>query len=305
VNRTLAALLRTHDGVLTRAGVVRVVPSHVLDHALASGRLVRMLPGVYVGPDRADELDVRHRASLAYAGPESALGQLSAVRVWLGCRAPPLPDDLVHVVVPAARRLRATVGVSVHRRTGFGPADVVVRADLRVTRLERALVDSWPLLGAVERRAVVLTAVGDRRTTPQRISAELCRVPNLPRRRELADLLRLLDAGCRSELEIWGYREVFTGPGFAHLEWQVPVRLGKRTVYLDVFDRAAGVAFELDGAAYHSSPIDRERDLRRDAALAAVGIVVVRYTHERLHREVAAVRREALAILNAQSRRGA
>jgi very-short-patch-repair endonuclease len=149
----------------------------------------------------------------------------------------------------------------------------------------------------------VIGAVADRRTTAQRVAEELVRVPNLRGRRDLVELLGQLAAGCHSELEVWGCREVFTGPGFEHLEWQAPVRLRRRTIYLDAFDREARVAFELDGAAWHTSPVDRARDLRRDAALAALGILVVRYTYERLHAEPMAVRAEARSILAVHRRR--
>jgi len=60
--------------------------------------------------------------------------------------------------------------------------------------------------------------------------------------------------------------------------------------------------WELDGREGHVSKADRERDLRRDAALAARGILVVRFTHYRLTHEPEAVRREILAILAARRR---
>jgi very-short-patch-repair endonuclease len=41
----------------------------------------------------------------------------------------------------------------------------------------------------------------------------------------------------------------------------------------------------------------RERDLRRDAGLATLGVQVVRFTHDRLTLEPQVVRREVLAIL--------
>jgi hypothetical protein len=71
-----------------------------------------------------------------------------------------------------------------------------------------------------------------------------------------------------------------------------PVRLGDRTVYLDVDAERERVGFELDGAAFHGDPEQREADLCRDAALAALGIQVVRFSHRRLVREPGAVRRE-------------
>jgi len=82
------------------------------------------------------------------------------------------------------------------------------------------------------------------------------------------------------------------------------VRVAGRTYYLDVYAERERVAFELDGATAHGSPGQREADLRRDAALATMGILVVRFTHRRLVSETAAVRAEVIAILAAR-RRGA
>jgi very-short-patch-repair endonuclease len=79
-----------------------------------------------------------------------------------------------------------------------------------------------------------------------------------------------------------------------------PIRLPGHTVYLDLYAPAEKVNIELDGGATHSSPADRERDRRRDAALAALGILVVRYTHHRLTHDPDGVRREVLAILAAR-----
>ncbi|MFC0505742.1 DUF559 domain-containing protein [Micromonospora costi] len=57
---------------------------------------------------------------------------------------------------------------------------------------------------------------------------------------------------------------------------------------------------ELDGATSHGDLRQREVDLRRDALLATVGILVVRFSHHRLVREPEAVRRETLALLAAR-----
>jgi very-short-patch-repair endonuclease len=84
------------------------------------------------------------------------------------------------------------------------------------------------------------------------------------------------------------------------LEWNVRVRLGGRTAYLDVYCREVRVNFELDGAKYHTSAADRERDARRDAALAAMGIMVVRFTHDQLVNHPEQVRAQVLAIIAAR-----
>ncbi|MFK3979186.1 DUF559 domain-containing protein [Micromonospora sp. NPDC050397] len=74
-------------------------------------------------------------------------------------------------------------------------------------------------------------------------------------------------------------------------------------MYLDVYAERERVAFELDGAATHGDPRQREIDLRRDALLATVGILVVRFSHRRLLHETTEVRREVVAILAGRGRR--
>ncbi|WP_433111757.1 DUF559 domain-containing protein [Micromonospora sp. CA-246542] len=98
-------------------------------------------------------------------------------------------------------------------------------------------------------------------------------------------------------MEIWGHDHVFTGPTMPVFRRQVPIRLGRRTVYLDMFAERERVNIELDGATTHGDTRQREIDLRRDALLATVGILVVRFAHRRLVHEADDVRRETLAIL--------
>ena len=77
------------------------------------------------------------------------------------------------------------------------------------------------------------------------------------------------------------------------------MKLRHGTVSLDVFDPETRTNFELDGVSYH---LDRDRDLRRDAALAATGITVVRLTHDHLTGPIADVQREVMAILASRRR---
>lgn len=250
--------------------------------------------------NRVGEFDprLRRRAVLAYANGRGALSHTSALEVW-GLRQQP-DGEPMHLSVPAAGvRLLSGEQLVVHRRRRFamGPPDVVVRRGVAVTCLERTLVDAWPLLPPAERRAPLIKAVNDRMTTPARVAEALANAPRLPGRAELRVLLDRLTAGCRSPLEIWGYDHVFTGPGMPPFQRQVRVQVGRRTTYLDVYAEQERVNFELDGAATHGDPRQREIDLRRDALLATVGILVVRFAHRRLVHETAAVRREILAIL--------
>ena len=135
-------------------------------------------------------------------------------------------------------------------------------------------------------------------TTADRVLDALrTNTPRLPGRAALEALLGKIAAGCRSELELWGYDHVFLGPGIPVLERQVPVSVDGRTVYLDLFHRPTATNFELDGAKWHDRVSQRERDVARDATLATLGIHAIRFTHDRLTLEPEAVRRQVIAIL--------
>lgn len=161
--------------------------------------------------------------------------------------------------------------------------------------LDEALVQSWPLLPAAKRAGVAIDLITGRHLTAAAVTRRLAETPKLAGAAELRRVLKLLAAGCRSPLELWGALHVFTGPGMPPLLRQYPVA----GYYLDLYAERERVAFELDGAAYHASAVQRERDLRRDATLAALGIQVVRFTYVRLMSEPDEVRRQALAILAA------
>ena len=293
----MASALAAGGGVLVwdRAGAL---PRWVVDNALRSGRLTRALPGVFIDATQAADPEARRVAALAYT--HGALSFTTALAVWgLLEEGPGAP---VHVTVPRSRTIRSGAWLIVHRPHGTDAA-AVLRRGLLVTRVEHSLVDAWSMLPRARRREPVIRAVNERYTTAARIGEAVADAPRLKGRAELRRLVGLLATGCRSELEIWGHDRVFTGRAMPRFSRQVPITLGARTVYLDVFAESERVNFELDGATTHGDPRQREIDLRRDAALAAGGILVVRFTHRRLLTEPEPVRSEVLAIL--RSRRGA
>jgi hypothetical protein len=112
-------------------------------------------------------------------------------------------------------------------------------------------------------------------------------------------LLDLIAGGCESELEIWGVTHVLPGtPQLPAPVQQYRIRLDDgRWVRLDAAYPEARVAVELDGAAFHGSRAARERDLRRDTALAALGWVVLRFSYARLVSDPEGCRREIEAVV--------
>ncbi|HET9901783.1 MAG TPA: DUF559 domain-containing protein [Actinomycetes bacterium] len=260
---------------------------------------MRLLPSIYLHPDQLDDAGARERAALLYAGNDAVLSHTSALRHW----QLPVPSarQAVHVTVSNVTGRRAFRDVLVIH-TSDAPIVAVHRSGVPVTRLERSIVDSWALLTGAEQRAPAILAVSDRKTTAGRLLHVALARPNLKGRASLLALCGALEQGCRSELELWGLRHVFHDPRFADGVWQLPVRVGTRVLFLDLAFERERVDVELDGAAYHHHPRDRERDMRRDAALSTMGWLVLRYSYARLHADQANVTNEVAAVLATRRR---
>ncbi|WP_369252427.1 DUF559 domain-containing protein [Geodermatophilus amargosae] len=297
--RDLLPLLGPH-GVARTSDLAGRVDRHTVGRWVAQGRLLRPHRGVVATPESWEEWRTRALAGvLATAG---VLSHSTALAVWRV-----LDDDggPVHVSVPAHRRALHGPGLVVHRVRAL---DVDRLGTFPVTPLPRALVDGWGWASgrhgsrrAVDRlRGAVIGTLRERQVRTADLAREAALRAALPGHRDLVDLLRLVERGCQSELEIWGVRHVLTGPGMPRFEQQHPVVLPWGTAHLDAALPELRVAVELDGAAFHGSAEARERDTRRDVALAALGWVVLRFSHRRLTRDPDGCRREILQVCRAR-----
>lgn len=298
VDRLLARELQDGRGIVKASAETRVA----LANAVRSGQLLRLYPEIYVDSGLMRRLSghgqyqLRCRAALQYVRGSGAISHVSALSVWDLLPA----QGKIHITVDRATRQRSTNGLAVHHHEGFAQVKRFRRAGVTVTSAADALVTSWPMLMPDSRIGCVVRAIEARTASASQIREALARLPKLRGRKALVTLLNQVDSGCRSPLEIWGAQHVFTGREFAGLKRQFPVRIAGQLFLLDLFAEAEKVNFELDGTAFHGNTIQRERDLKRDALLATLGIVVVRYSYARLMSEPDAVRLEARAILTSR-----
>jgi very-short-patch-repair endonuclease len=287
------------EGVVPMSELTRKVDRHTVGSWVAAGRLLRPYPGVLVLPERFDEWRVRALAAL-YA-TNGVLSHSSALAVWgLAPRS-----GRLHVSVPSSRRAMRGAGLTVHR---VDPLITSRLGPFPVTLLPRTLVDTWghaagrtggPRAVDIVRGAVI-DVLRDRRATPAELRGEVTRRPSLPGRGRLTALIGLVESGCQSELEIWGVQHVLRGPGLPTFVQQYPVDLGQRMVRLDAAVPELKVAVEMDGAAFHGSADARERDTRRDVALAALGWVVLRFSYRRLMDDPEGCRRDIMRVCAAR-----
>ncbi|WNV76936.1 DUF559 domain-containing protein [Geodermatophilus sp. DSM 44513] len=296
----LAALLP--HGSARRDRVTLATSSTSVSRWLTDGDVVLLHPGVLALPDRAGEWPVRARAAVLWArGPLSHLSAL-AVHQLVPARPGPL-----HVTVPADRWPRGAVGVTVHRTTLT--LETVGVNGLPVLDAARSLVDAWAWSCTPRRnpraasevpvvRQAVIEAVRTRAVDVDDLRAASAQQQRHSGRRELVELLDLVAGGCQSELEVFGVLHVLRDPRIPPFVQQHRVALPTgRTVYLDAAWPRLRVAVELDGAAFHGSREQRERDMRRDTALATLGWVVLRFSYRRLVTDPAGCRREIEAVL--------
>ncbi|MGY1846071.1 DUF559 domain-containing protein [Blastococcus sp. SYSU DS1021] len=282
--------------VASTAALAQHVDPRTISRWLASGRLVRLHPGWVTVPQLADDWAVRAHAATSYCG-----GPLSH---WSALAVHGLGEEYTQLDVtgPAGSRVRTTRWVRVHRsRTPLG---LTAARGLVTTPVPRALVDTWgdahcatamrasPGLA----RAAVLRAVQRRSVDAAEVTGELARHPNLPGRSALHELLALVAGGSHSELEIFGLQHILTVPGLPECRRQHRVLLPEGPVLLDAAWPEVRLAVELDGAAFHGSEDARERDLRRDASLAALGWQTLRFSYRRATSEPASCRAQIAQI---------
>ena len=288
-------LLSTQRGLATRQELLRVVPRTVLDGFVERGVLRRVFPHVYTAKGNPATGDRRLLAALLSVGPHAALSHRSA----LALRGLVEPAGPVHVVVDHRRRLSGARDLHVHRRQGLDDdqdAVEVVRG-LRVTALADSLVDAWPDLPRADRRPTVLDAVRRTRLDPALLAAAAQRRPNIGGHRDLVRTASLLADGVTSELEALAVVGVFTHRSLPRSRGQVAVLCPDGiTRHHDRAWKEAMLAVELDGAAFHSSPQQRAADLARDAVLAAMGWLVLRFTYAEVLRDPDGVRAKVLAV---------
>jgi hypothetical protein len=277
----LAELAELQDQVVSRRQLLELEMSPAeIRRLLRRRELVRVHAGVYV----------------CHTGPLT-----EAQRLWVAvlacwpaalCRDSVLDgpgEGPVHVAVDHRRTVRAPAGVVVHR---------MARLDDRVrwnqsppaVRFECSVIDvalDKPDVAAMYQ--VLAGALQSRRTTVEKLRAEVGSRTRVRDRQLLAALLDDLAEGACSVLER-GYLALERAHGLPSsgpdVTRQRPVADGSRSRYQDVCYEAYGTTVELDGRAFHDNARARDDDAGRDLdnAVSTDG-VTVRLTHGQVFRD--------------------
>lgn len=240
---------------------------------LGRGHWQQLQHGVYAlfsgQPTREAEL----WAAVLRAGAGAVLSHHTAAEL---AHLTDTPSRLIHVTVPASRRVQPVAGLALHISSRVPQARHPSCLPPR-TRIEDTVLDLAGL-GATFDEAFgwVTRACGRRLTTEDRLRSALAARGRMRWGEALARVLADPAGGLHSVLEFRYHRDVERAHCLPRASRQVRVRRGQRTEYRDALYDSYQVVVELDGRVAH--PADtRWRDIRRDNAAAAAGAVTLRY----------------------------
>ncbi len=272
----LGRLLRAQDGVVARAQVLALggTPGDIR-RRLRRREWAAVHPGVYVAHTGPLTTRQRHWAAVLACGPGAALHRESALEA-----AGSVPDrgrrrGPVQVAVDSRRRVVAPPGVRVERIvdldswTGGHRHPPRVGVELAALKVASTRDES----GAI---AAVADVCREGRTTPERLLLALDRLPRLPRRGWLAEVLDDVASGTHSVLEHRYLDQVERAHGLPAGRRQRREVTSGGVVVRDVLYEEAAMLVELDGRFGHTDTDDLWDDLDRDVAAAATGRLTLR-----------------------------
>ncbi len=286
------------DGVaVTREQIVERFGHKAFTHGRAGGQIACIVPGIYVLAVRATHRSTRLAACTRWLADRGAISGLAACHIY-GLEVRDLPN--IAVVIQRSRRSRLPSWVHTRSLTAGIPIQNV--DGHRVVPLEYALIDAVRERGLEGVKGPLLDAIREGKTDSARILEAVRSLPRVKHRRPLVRFLENLKGGIHSYLEYLADTCVFNIPQLAALERQVAFWVDGKEYRVDTLDRETMTAIELDSRKHHGSEAARRRDLERDAALASIGILTLRFTYEQICTEPLTCRKRILATIAARRR---
>ncbi|MGD7787174.1 DUF559 domain-containing protein [Propionibacteriaceae bacterium Y1700] len=291
-NRAEVERLLRRDGVVLRRQHPEL--KDVLTWHARRGRLVALLPGVYVDAGQRTDPAIRLRAGSLWV-PDGVLTETAAAKLTY---APGIA--LSTITVAAGHERKGRPGFTVQHR--YVPPELIVeRGGIRCTSAALTALDLVADTGSGQPIDDVLrTGHADLAD----LRAALALSPY--RRGNPLRLQMLLDSRDRpwSEAERVLHR-LLRGAGITGWRSNLPVTTSLGDHYLDVGFRRRRLGLEVDGYEHHSDRQSFERDRARQNALVLDGWIVLRFTWRMLTQEPASVLAAVRQALDGNTRIGA
>lgn len=290
-------LAATQNGVVSRAQAKQCgMTARQIEARLESGRWQRVMPAVYRVEGSPPTWRQQLKAASLWARTRFALSHHAAAALWGFSR---YPEGAIELTL--TRFSRAPTGVVLHQVDVLEPRAVASLEGLRVTTVERTLLDLAGCDGPEDVRAACDEAMRRKWTNTERMSVAIERAgrrPGVALLRSLVDGYLGGQGPTESELETHVV-ELLQACGLPTPTRQARVVVGGRVRRLDFRIPGTRVVIEADGYAWHSSPESFERDRERNNALIARGFRVLHWTWRALREEPHTLVGQLLTLLSA------
>ena len=266
---------------LRAAGISRTA----IQWRVRRSRLFPLHYGVYAAGHPGPVALGDETAALLAAGMDAVVGGLSAAALW-GLIHPEAADGPIEILVPRQRRLTLP-RVTVRRTQILLPRDVAIKDGLPLTSPARTLLDLAEQ--TTLRRAELAFDRGliDRLVTRAQVSDVIDRANG---RRGAGVLRALVEPDRRTATVTRSEAEERMLALVRAAQLPVPrVNARLHGYEVDFYWPEARLVLEVDGFRFHSGRRAFEHDRRKDAALTAAGLSVIRVTWHALTTEPLAV----------------
>ena len=272
---TLRYVAQNQGGVVSRSQAIRAgLSPGMIKFRVRSGRWRQIHPGVYA--TFSGDLTRRTRlwAAVLSAGPGAALSHETAAELH---RLADRPVEMIHLTVPAGRRVSAAEGVSLHRSARVTEA-VQANTHPPRTRVEETVLDLTQTAKTFDDVCGWVTrAIARELTDETGLRHAMTSRKRMRWREDLAELIVAAAGGDHSVLEFRYHRDVERAHGLPEPARQVPfVTPGGRRGRRDRVYEPYGLVIELDGRLAHQAE-NQGKDKTRDNAAAADGKQTLRY----------------------------
>lgn len=292
--REIARIASRQHGALTHRQLLGLgVDKSTVSRWVGRGRLHRIHRGVYLVGHTAVSDRGRWMSAVLVAGDGAALSRHAAAALWGIHRG-----RFHHIDVVSPNQHRPSAEVAFHRSSCLDPRDFTIVDGIPVTTVARTIVDLGDVMTPAQLARVMHEAAYLQLLDVNDVRAALQRVRG--RRRTWCVTAALAmhsegSVGTRSGLEDRMLAAVASWP-VPRPRINVRVQLEDCSYELDMWWPNHGVCVEVDGPG-HQRPQVQLADAARDAALAAVGIIVIRVTAEDLRRRRRHIRRRLESAL--------
>jgi hypothetical protein len=268
-------MAQNQGGAVSRSQAIRAgLSPGMIKFRVRSGRWRQIHPGVYA--TFSGDLTRRTRlwAAVLSAGPGAALSHETAAELH---RLADKPVEMIHLTVPAGRRVSAADGVRLHRSARVMEA-VQANTHPPRTRVEETVLDLTQTAKSFDDVCGWVTrAIARELTDETRLRQAMTSRKRMRWREDLAELIVAAASGDHSVLEFRYHRDVERAHGLPEPARQVPFTTpGGRRGRRDRVYEAFGLVIELDGRLAHPAE-NQGKDKTRDNAAAADGKQTLRY----------------------------